>query len=151
MSSYRTSQPAGAGSCLRWVSHYCFFPLPAHCWVCKTSLGQGSAYARKKDTKSGNARKQASRGAVLLLGSHHGLPPPDTQVAFIKGREGERLSIPHCSRGRKSPDKFSSSLKVRDCNELERSNRVVISCLECGMRYSCELHQLKIQHPTHIS
>ena len=104
MSSYHTLQAAGTDFCLWWVSHHGSFPSLAGCWVCWNSLGHGSAYAWKNDTNSGNARKQAGRGAVLLLGSHYGFPPPDAQVAFTKGREGERLPIPHCSRGRKSPD-----------------------------------------------
>lgn len=75
MSSYLTLQPTGTGSCL---------PASLCCWHGKMAPDQAT---------------QEKQQAELLLGSHHGFPPPGS----FHQRKAGRWSIPHCSRGRKSP------------------------------------------------
>lgn len=80
---------------------------------------------------------------MLLLGSLHGFPPPNTQVAFIKGRYYLFPTTAEAERAQTTI--FFLPKGQRLLMELERSNRVVISS---RMWYTLLMWTTPAQNPT---
>lgn len=87
--------PSACRHCLP-VWDECHVPAPSPCQITvgcvETALAKAQhAHGKKTPTQATQENKQVE--APRCWGSRRGFPPADIQVAFAKGRQGERLSI----------------------------------------------------------